>query len=290
MTNLPKFIAEVSSNHKQNLERCLRFVEVAAEIGCDAIKFQLFKTSELFAPEILNKSKEHRERKDWELPLSFIPKISSHAHKLGIEFGCTPFYLSGVKELEPFVDFYKIASYELLWLDLIKECAKIGKPLIISTGMANEAEIIQAVDTVKKLKNLDVSLMHCVSGYPVPLNDCNLSAIETIRQLTGCNVGWSDHSASPAIIYRAIHAWNASDIEFHLDLDGRGDEFAPGHCWLPENIQPIISNVRASFVADGNGRKEPAPSELADRQWRADPTDGLRPLKKVRNDWKDQKT
>ena len=105
MTNIPKFIAEVSSNHKQNLERCLRFVEVAAEIGCDAIKFQLFKTSELLSPEILNKSKEHRERKDWELPLSFISKISSHGHKLGIEFGCTPFYLSGVKELEPFCRF-----------------------------------------------------------------------------------------------------------------------------------------------------------------------------------------
>ena len=100
-----------------------------------------------------------------------------------------------------------------------------------------------------------------------------------------CPVGWSDHSVSPAVLYRAIHAWGASTIEFHLDLEGKGEEFATGHCWLPSQIQAVIDTVKIDMTADGNGDKQPAPSELADRDWRADPEDGLRPLRKLRADW-----
>jgi N-acetylneuraminate synthase len=84
------------------------------------------------------------------------------------------------------------------------------------------------------------------------------------------------------VIERAVHRWNAAVIEFHLDLDGEGAEYAAGHCWLPEEIAPVIARIRESFAADGNGFKGPQPSELADRDWRADPTDGMRPLQHVR--------
>jgi N-acetylneuraminate synthase len=84
---------------------------------------------------------------------------------------------------------------------------------------------------------------------------------------------------------RAIHRWGAGIIEFHLDLDGQGDEYAAGHCWLPDQIGKVIAEVGKGFVADGNGIKEPAPSELSDRLWRTDPSDGLRPLKSIRDTW-----
>ena len=74
-------------------------------------------------------------------------------------------------------------------------------------------------------------------------------------------------------------------VEFHLDLEGDGKEFSSGHCWLPEQIQPVIEAVRIGFQADGSGEKVPMPSELADRDWRADPSDGLRPLLRVRKEW-----
>ena len=102
-----KFIAEVSSNHNQNLSRCLKFIEKAAEIGCDAVKFQLFKVDKLFAPEILAKSEEHRKRARWELPVNFLPELFQKCHSLGLEFACTPFYLKAVEELKPYVDFIK---------------------------------------------------------------------------------------------------------------------------------------------------------------------------------------
>ena len=75
-------------------------------------------------------------------------------------------------------------------------------------------------------------------------------------------------------------------MEFHLDLDGKGAEYAAGHCWLPEEIAPVIARIRESFDADGTGFKGPQPSELADREWRADPADGMRPLRAIRATWK----
>lgn len=281
-----KFIAEVSSNHGRDLGRSLAFIHAAADLGCDAVKFQMFRIEELFAPEILARSEKHRRRKDWELPLEFLPRLAESCRQRRIDFGCTPFYLEAVRELRPYVDFFKVASYELLWDDLLAACAITGKPVIVSTGMANMDEIAHAVQVLRGRAAADITLMHCTSAYPAPLVDVNLSAIETLRQATRCRVGWSDHTVEPAVIQRAIHRWGAEVVEFHLDLDGSGEEYEAGHCWLPAQIGPVIEQVRKGIAADGSGAKEPAASELADRMWRADPTDGLRPLRQIRADFK----
>lgn len=272
-----KFIAEVSSNHHQSLDRCLAFIDSAADIGCHSVKFQLFKIEELFAPEILAKSQRHRDRRQWELPSEFIPKIADRCQYKNIEFGCTPFSLAAVDILQPYVDFLKISSYELLWDELLACCAKTGKPVILSTGMATVEEIDHAVSCLKKNGCDTPTLLHCVSAYPVRADECNLSAIETLRQRYNLPIGWSDHSVSPAVISRAIHHWDASVIEFHLDLDRSGEEFSTGHCWLPDQMKVVIAEVNTAFMADGDGIKKPSPSEEVDREWRADPLDGLRP-------------
>jgi N-acetylneuraminate synthase len=203
----PRFIAELSGDHHRDLARCFDFIDTAARIGCDAVKFQLFKIDQLFAPEILAKSETHRRREEWELPLAFLPELARRGRDQGIQFSCAPFYLGAVAELEPHVDFYKIASYELLWGDLIRGCAATGKPLILSTGMATLPEIKHAVATACGAGCADVTLLHCISGYPTPPHECNLAAIDTLRTACGCPVGWSDHSVGPAVLYRAIHAW-----------------------------------------------------------------------------------
>ncbi|NJD05699.1 MAG: N-acetylneuraminic acid synthase [Methylococcaceae bacterium] len=277
-----RFIAEVSSNHGRNLDRALEFIDCAAAVGCDAVKFQLFRINQLFAPEILEKSEPHRRRKEWELPLEFLPILAARCREHGIQFGCTPFYLAAVDELEAHVDFYKIASYELLWHDLLAACASTGKPVILSTGMATIDEIRAAIAVLQDRGCDDLTLLHCTSAYPTPYREANLAAIETLRTATGCRVGWSDHTVDPGVIHRAIHRWGAEVVEFHLDLDGSGDEYAAGHCWLPQQIGPVIEQVRHAVIADGDGVKEPVPTELPDRQWRTDPIDGLRPLRAVR--------
>ena len=279
------FIAEVSSNHNCDLERCFEFIEIAASIGCDAVKFQLFKIDELFSKEILEKSAKHRERKNWELPIEFIPKLARKCKENNIMFSCTPFFLEAVSILEPYVNFYKIASYELLWDELLIKCANTGKPVILSTGMANMDEIMHALNILKGANCSLIILLHCVSAYPTNYKNSNLSAIQTIREKTNEIIGWSDHTVEPAVIYRAIHRWGASCIEFHLDLDEKGDEYASGHCWLPNSIENVIKNVHKSADSDGNGVKTPQGSELKERLRRADPIDGLRPLKEIRKTW-----
>ena len=129
-------------------------------------------------------------------------------------------------------------------------------------------------------------MLHCTSAYPTPYKEANLSAIETIRKSIGCKVGWSDHTVDPGVIHRAIHKWDAKIIEFHLDLEGMGEEFSAGHCWLPEQIESVIKQVRHAKDADGDGVKRPTLSEMPDRLWRTDPSDGLRPFKSTRNTFK----
>jgi N-acetylneuraminate synthase len=281
----PIFIAEASSNHGRELSRALDFVDAAADAGCDAVKFQLFKIDRMFAPEILSRSAKHRARQEWELPPDHLAPLAEHCSKRQIVFSCTPFYLEAVEELRPHVAFYKIASYELLVGDLLAACAATGKPVVLSTGMATMEEIRDAVATLEGAGASDITLLHCISAYPAPAREANLSAIAAIRDATGCKVGWSDHTRRPAVIERAVHRWGASAVEFHLDLDGKGAEYRSGHCWLPEEIAPVIARVREAFLADGTGFKEPQPAELADRDWRADPADGMRPLRHIRAIW-----
>ena len=103
------------------------------------------------------------------------------------------------------------------------------------------------------------------------------------KNLRKNKIGWSDHTKEPGVILRAIHKYNAEIIEFHLDLDKKGKEFKFGHCWLPNEINQVIKLVNKGLVSDGNGKLLPSKSELNERLWRADPKDGLRPIKKIRN-------
>tara|TARA_B100000886_G_scaffold54682_1_gene33544 strand:+ start:9506 stop:10354 length:849 start_codon:yes stop_codon:yes gene_type:complete len=278
------FIAEVSSNHHQSIDRCYEFIDSAAKIGCQAVKFQLFRIDQLFTQAVILSNTDIQGRVKWELPLDFVPLIAERCKKNRILFGCTPFYIEAVNYLSPYVDFFKIASYELLWLNLISACSQTKKPLILSSGMANINEIKAAIKVATNNNCKELSLLHCVSGYPTPLEQCNLKAISTLKSLDeNIKIGWSDHSKNPDVLNRAINHWNAELVEFHLDLDGEGGEYKSGHCWLPNEIEPIIKSTKKFELIDGNGIKEPLLVEGNERFWRADPSDGLRPLKSIRN-------
>ena len=279
---MAKFISEISSNHNNNLKRSLKMVKVSSEIGFDIVKFQLFKIDKLFSNEILRKSKKHRERKKWELKEKHIPLISKYCKKNKIKFCVTPFYLEAVDIIKPYVDYIKIASYEILWKDLLIKCAKTKKPIIISTGMANMKEVKNAINILKKNGAKKIVILHCVSNYPAKLESLNLSAINTLRRKTKLDIGWSDHSAKSLVVYKAIQKWRASYVEMHIDLDGKGVEYKNGHCWLPKNAKELINFVKKDKLVDGHGHKKPNFMEMSERKFRADKIDGLRPIKKYR--------
>ena len=285
---MARFIAEIGSNHNRDLARTESLIDACAAAGATSVKLQIFRTEDLFAPEILSLKPELRARRDWEFPLEMLLPTAERAREVGLEIGATPFGLWAVDELASAVDFLKIASYEILWHDLVRACGATGLPLIISTGMATVEEIDAAVDVARSSGAEDLTLLHCVSGYPVPADQCNLAAIETLRERYDCPAGWSDHSAEPAVVERAARRWGASDIEVHVDLDGRGNE-AGEHNWTPHALAKTIEasstdgeDQASHLPVDGDGAKRPMPVELPDVEWRADPSDGLRPLMQTR--------
>jgi N-acetylneuraminate synthase len=280
---MTKFIAEISSNHNNDLERSLKLIDAANYAGFDAVKFQMFKIDELFSEEAFTAKPFLRDRKNWELDKSFIPVLAKYAHDLELEFSCTPFFLDAVEFLAPYCDFLKIASYELLWLDLARKCAATGLPLIISTGMADLMEVDSAVSNIKlNHPEIELTLLHAVSSYPAPVQECNLAAIQSLATRYGIGVGWSDHTVSSGVINRAVHKYGAVAVEMHIDSDGTGYEFDAGHCWLPDDAKKLISSIREGQSADGDGVKQPVSAEKVERVWRADPSDGLRPLMEIR--------
>ena len=279
-----RLVAEVSSNHHRDLERCLDFVDEAARCGASAVKFQQFKIDQLFSPQALAAHEVLRSRRAWELPEDFNEDLAARAAEAGIEFSSTPFYLDAVGVLEPFVDFFKIASYQLLWTDVLREVAATSKPVVLATGMADHDEVARAVDTLFDAGCRDLTLLHCVSLYPTPANEANLAAIDTLRRSFEVPVGWSDHTVDESVVSRAVRRFDASMVEFHFDLDGKGEEFESGHCWLPGDVRSLVRRLQKheeledEHPADGDGKKEPRPCEAVERQWRTDPSDGLRPL------------
>ncbi len=320
---MTRFIAEIGSNHNRDLDRALALLDVAARAGAGAAKLQVFRVEDLFAPEALAAREDLRARRAWELPLELLEPIARRCRELDLELGATPFGLWAIEALEPYVDFFKIASYELLWHESIHMLAATGKPLVISTGMATLQEIDAAVAVARDAGCRDLRLLHCVSGYPTPPEQCNLAAIETLRERYRCPVGWSDHSGRAQIVRRAVRRWGASDVELHVDLDGGGRE-AGEHNWTPAALAELIASLAASGAdapetadpseaegnprpvgsldaatdgleaagsldvatdgleaargLDGDGVKRPMPVEKPDLPWRADPSDGLRPL------------
>lgn len=131
--------------------------------------------------------------------------------------------------------------------------------------------------------------MACSSIYPTKPIESNLNTIISLRKLVSkhgfkdIKVGWSDHTCHPAVIYRAFHKFDIDLLEAHIDLDGKGVEYNFKHCWLPHEISEVISNVREGILSDGKSKLAPRKKEYVERNWRSDPSDGLRPLKKIRN-------
>lgn len=271
-----KFIADIGSNHNQDLERIERLIIMANYASCWGVKFQLFKAEKLWHESYKKNIEISKER---ELPIEFIPKIKAMCHEWNLKFICTPFDMESVDILEPYVDIFKISSFDILRYDLIEKCMKTGKPLIISTGLSNEYERLGLYSFVDQNDyDKKTTILHCVSKYPTEAHECNLHVIEQIRD-AGFFAGWSDHTVDEGVLYKAIEL-GSDIIEFHMDLeDCQGWEFEHGHCWTPLKIKNVTLNVFVGDLAYFCANKFPTDEE---RLMRADPCDGLRPMKGAR--------
>ncbi|HUJ90053.1 MAG TPA: N-acetylneuraminate synthase family protein [Syntrophorhabdales bacterium] len=262
-------IADVGSNFNGSLDLARAYIDAGKEIGVDAVKFQTYRASTL-----LNALKPDGERwaaydvvKKYELPWEWHQELFEHAKRVGVEFLSTPFDLEIVAELDRMgMQAFKIASGDLTFTLLLQTVGSFGKPVILSTGMADLEEIRTAVQTLRESGALEIALLHCVSNYPPRFEQVNLRAMKSMREAFGLQVGLSDHTPGNATALGAI-ALGASVIEKHITMDKQlGTPDAPFAMTIAQ-FETMVIEIRNLEKALGDGVKSPAEDERPERIW-----------------------
>ena len=231
----PFFVAEVSANHNGSLPHAKKLIKIAKKYGADAVKLQTYTPDTLTInsnkPDFKIRGGLWNGKTLWDLynkaqtPFEWHKELFNYAKKLKITCFSTPFDESAVDLLESLnCPFYKVASFEMNHIPLIKKIAQTKKPIIISTGMANLKEIDLAYKTAKKNGAKEIILLYCVSNYPSKISDFNLNNIRILKERYNCKVGFSDHSIDNKVAAAAIAA-GAEVVEKHIALEGQKKGF-----------------------------------------------------------------
>lgn len=272
-------VAEISANHNHDLDRALRLVDVAAEAGVDAVKLQTYTadsmTLDVDRPEFRigggtawDGDTLHRLYGEAATPWAWHEPLRDRARRHGLVFFSTPFDAAAVDLLEALeVPVHKVASFELVDTGLLRLIAATGKPIIMSTGMATEDEVAEAVATLDAAGSGPVVLLKCVSAYPAPSEEMNLRAIPAMVERFGRPVGLSDHTMGTDVAVAAV-ALGACVIEKHVTLaraDGGPDS---SFSLEPAELASLVEAVRSTEAALGDASIGPAPSEVGSRAYR----------------------
>ena len=231
----PFFVAEISANHNGSLLHAKKLIKIAKKYGADAVKLQTYTPDTLTIkcdkPDFKIRGGLWNGQTLWDLyakaqtPFEWHKELFDYARKLKIICFSTPFDESAVDLLETLnCPFYKVASFEINHIPLIKKIAQTNKPIIISTGMANLKEIDLAYKTAKKNGSKEIILLYCVSNYPSKISDFNFNNIRILKERYNCKVGFSDHSTDNKVVAAAIAA-GAEVIEKHIALEGQKKGF-----------------------------------------------------------------
>jgi sialic acid synthase SpsE len=260
-------IAEAGANHNRDLGIAKQLIDVAADAGADAVKFQTYTGADLYSSRTPHFAYLQDERSPQELldaialPREWQPELAEHATARGIAFFSSPFDRAAVDSLvEVGVPALKMASFELVDLGLIRYTAQAGVPVILSTGMATYGEIEDALGAVAQAGNRRVALLRCASLYPSPPEIMNLRAMATMRHAFGVPVGLSDHTTGISVAAGAA-ALGMELLEKHITLDRTME--GPDHPFAiePGELKALVAGVREVEAALGTGRLE-GPSEL----------------------------
>ncbi len=257
----PYVIAEISGNHNGSIENALKLITVAKQAGADAVKLQTYTADTLTIDcdladfrinEGLWAGKTLYQLYEWaHTPWEWHKQLFDHARQSGITLFSSPFDTTAVDFLEELgAPAYKIASFEAVDLPLIEYTARTGKPMIISTGMADQDEIQAAIETARTAGCSQLAILHCVSGYPAPAEEYNLHTIRDMMDRYGLVTGLSDHTLDNTTAIAAT-ALGASIIEKHITLDRQGGGPDDAFSLEPEGLHALCDNVRTAFNALG---------------------------------------
>ena len=274
----PYIIAELSANHNGDINRAFAIMAAAKEAGADAIKLQTYTqdtiTMDCDSDEFQIKGglwdgqSLYQLYKSAHMPWEWHQRLFAKAKELGITIFSSPFDFSAVDLLEELdTPAYKIASFEVIDLPLIKRVAQTGKPMIISTGMANKAEIQDAITTARENGCEELVVLHCVSSYPAPAEQYNLRTIEDISQRFDVLSGLSDHTLDNATAVVSV-AFGACVIEKHVTLDRNGGGADDSFSLEPTELAQLCRDTHTAWQAMGKVNYERTPAEQGNVQFR----------------------
>ena len=268
-------IAEAGVNHNGDMQLAKQLIEAAAEAGADVVKFQTFKADKLATTKAGKASYQQQTTDNAENQQEMLQRLElapdqhqqliSHCHNSGIEFLSTAFDDPSIDLLNTLnLKRLKIPSGEITNLPYLRRIGEMGKPLILSTGMANLGEIEAAISVLETAgtKRAQITVLHCTTEYPAPMAEVNLRAMQTIGQAFGVAVGYSDHTAGIEVPIAAV-ALGATVIEKHITLDQNLP--GPDHkaSLEPKEFAAMVRAIRNIEQALGNGIKQPTASEAA---------------------------
>lgn len=274
----PYMVAELSANHEGSLDRALKTIEAAHAAGADALKLQTYRPDTITlrsdAPEFRISGGIWSGRTLYELyeqahlPWEWHEPLFACARELGITIFSSPFDHTAVDLLEKLeAPAYKIASFEVVDLPLIRYAASTGKPLIVSTGMATLVEIAEAVAAAREAGCREIVLLHCVSGYPAPARDYNLRTLPDMARRFGVPTGLSDHTLDSVTAIAGI-ALGAVLVEKHFTLDRSAGGPDSSFSLEPAGFASLCRDCRIAWEARGDVSYERQPSELPNVQFR----------------------
>jgi N-acetylneuraminate synthase/N,N'-diacetyllegionaminate synthase len=271
-------IAEAGVNHDGDMSKAAHLIEAAANAGADFVKFQSFRAEKLVSPDA--KKAEYQERNigdqdDKQFAMLKKLELTNDQHlflmdeckKHGIEFLSTAFDVEGLDYLNRLgLNFFKVPSGEITNYPYLKKLASFGKPVILSTGMANMNEIKSALEVLEiGVSREKITVLHCNTEYPTPMQDVNLLAMNAIARECKVQVGYSDHTLGIEVPIAAV-ALGATVIEKHFTLDRNLP--GPDHkaSLEPEELKAMVRGIRNIELAiSGSGRKEPSKSETKNK-------------------------
>ncbi|HZL30509.1 MAG TPA: N-acetylneuraminate synthase family protein [Pseudolabrys sp.] len=253
----PYVIAEAGSNFNQDLDTARRLIDVAAEAGANAVKFQLFRADRLYP----NGGELYDIFKSIELNSDWVPVLANHARERGLHFTASAFDIQSFEVLEAIgVPLHKVASSETTNLQFLHRVAASGKPVVISTGMCDMVDVEEAVNICLGVGNDQIMLLQCGAMYPLPPELANLRVLTSFAERFGCPVGFSDHTLGQATATAAV-ALGGTVFEKHFTLDRNAK--GPDHFYAlePGELKAYVAALREAHQALGHPVKEMLPKE-----------------------------
>lgn len=276
----PYIIAEISGNHDGRIERALSLIDAAADAGCDAVKFQTYTADGMTMPSrapgfvidddasIWKGETLHSLYQRAQTPYEWHADLFQHAKGHGLTAFSSVFDTSGLALLKSLnVPCYKISSFEIVDIPLIKEVAKVGKPMIISTGMATLNEIRVAVEAARSQGLTDIALLKCTSSYPASPGSAHLKTIPFLREQFSVEVGLSDHTLGIGVAVASV-VLGGTIIEKHLTLDSGDGAVDSTFSVNPTELQQLVLQSRAAFEANDGPALGPSKDEITSLKYR----------------------